>query len=410
MSQFGISPPRDPVPIETLNQLNDCTLVCDSGAIIPANTFIMVQACSTLSNMFEDLEEGTSQGRVFHIHGVEKHTLQVLVDLLHHKMSVSGIQSIDEIRHVIHAMDYLGCRYKFKKLVQRLWQLLRLMPNTVETFGNLCENAPLVMPEYSTAFLTKAKSIAPEWHRFRDLIEQMDMTPQLAVLCMNTLMNTFPPVCIIFGIIDASPPSHVQQIVTAVLSIHNIGLHFHPEEFMLILEHCVTPGHGSHEKKGDPYMNLAKACLDSFKGVNTPMCISKLSGTFIYFQHKTRCSFFVTIKKPVNRKARVQFQHKTATFEIDAANHTLESTIHLHKFQEHAESVNEVYVRYVPFYSRELGCSKIECGNDIWYTVTDIDHMNRGRVRHVINIPQDTFPLLKYVRYDIFWLHDPRVF
>ena len=406
-THFGIGPPERDENALYHDKLHDCTLVSAQGTEVKASTFVMVQACSVLASMFEDMTE--EDGRVFHLPNVDHDTLSLLVSILHNQKTVGSISDVTEIRRVLLAMDYLGCRPKFKKLVTRLWQLLRLLPNTMETFGLLCENATLVMPEFSIAFLNKAKIICPEWHRFRVLFDDMDMTPQLAVLCMNTLLSTFPALLIVFGIVSASPPNHVHQILATVLSMPRIGLQFHPEEFMEVLESCaetVPP-----LKRNDPYTLLARACLDSYRGVNTPLCVSKISATFIFFQHKAKCSFLITLKKPITKKIKVQFQHGTATFDVDGEAGTVAANIQLHRFHENAESVDDAYVRTVPMYVREIGSHELDFEDmrDSWHTVENIDHANRGTLSHTVELPRDTFPLLKHLRYDVFWLHDPRI-
>jgi hypothetical protein len=366
----------------------------------------MVQACSLLSAMFEDMQEDES--RVFHLPNVDHETLVLLVALLHNTRSVRSVTGVVEIRNVLLAMDYLGCRSKWSKLVARLWQLIRLLPNTEGTFHVMCENASLIMPEYSVPFLNKAKTIHPEWSRFREILGEMDMTPQLAVHCVTTLIAVFPPLLIARGIIESSPPTHLHQILAAVITMPRIGVHFHPEEWMLLLESCIDSAH-THAKS-DPFTALARACVDSYKGVNVPLCVSKITGSFIFFQHKARCSFLLTLKRPLAKKARVQFQNGTATFDIDGERGTVHATLQLHRFHDNAESVDDAYIRLVPMYVAELGGHALDYDgmHDTWHTV-DIDHRTKGTISHCTELPLTTFPLLKHLRFDVFWLHDPRV-
>jgi hypothetical protein len=178
---------------------------------------------------------------------------------------------------------------------------------------------------------------------------------------------------------------------------------------MLMLDMCTAATPAS--KRQDPYTLLAKACLDSYRGVNMPLCVSKCTGTFIFFQHKTRCSFLLTVKKPPVKKVKVQFQHSIAAFELDGEHTTLTSNVQMHRFHESVESVGEVYVRTIPIYASELGSSEVDLEHvdDTWHTVREIDHSNRGMMIHTITLPEQTFPLLKHIRYDIYWLHDPRI-
>jgi len=404
---LGISPPdRDHENAPDYAQLHDCTLVSKEGVGVKANTFVMVQACNLLSSFFEDMGDDATD-RVFHVPNVDYETLVLLVGLLHGTKHVKSMVSVDEIRRVLLAMDYLGCRTKFSKLVSRMWCLLRLLPNTGKTFDLLCENATLIMPEYSVCLLNKAKAIYPEWHRFEKIFDTLDMSPKLAVHCMNTLAVSFPPLLIVRGIINSSPPRHLHEILRSILTIPRIGLQFHPEEFMLLLKSSVESVHDTH----DPYTSLARACLDSYLGVNVPLCVSKVTGSFIFFQHKARCSFLITLKRPLTKKARVQFQHGTATFDVDGGQGSVHTSIQLHRFHETAESVDEAYIRVVPMYARDLDSPDLDFDSmkDTWHVVSDIDHANRGSITHRIDLPKATFPLLRHLRYDVFWLHDPRI-
>lgn len=399
---LGMSPPDRDNHVPEYPQLHDCVLVSKEGENVPANTFVMVQACSLLSSLFEDMDE--TSDRVFSIPNVDTSTLATLAALLHGRKHVKSMTNIAEIRRVLVAMDYLGCRSKFSRLVSRLWSLLRLLPNTPDTFDLLCENATLVMPEYCVAFLGKAKSIHPEWHRFQKLLDEVDMNPKLAVHCMEVLCVTFPPLMIVNGIINSSPPNHLHQILTSIINMPRIGLQFHPEEFTLFLKALVKSS-----KSDDQSTSLAKACLDSYTGVNSPSCTSKVTGSLIFFQHKSRCSFLITLKRPLSKKAKVQFQHGTASFDLDGERGTVQSSIQLHRFNENAESANDAYIRTVPIYASELGSSEIDSDmKDTWHS-TDIDHTNKGSIAHRVDLPAATFPLLRHIRYDIFWLHDPRI-
>ena len=252
---LGISPTRQAGGFmhnsSMLAVLSDCVIRCNDGDV-RANTYALVQSCDVISNMFEDMGEtdAPDDDRVFVIDRFSSRTMKFVVDLIQKSIQPSDVKSIEDARDVLVAMDFLCCTTRWKRMVDRLWTLVRASP-ACDTKRLLLDNAGFIVPEHPAAFFTKYRRMCPGWHEYKALFEAVPMTPETAILFVTQLMTYFPMPMIIHAIVSNTPKRQISNVVTGIFHIQRIGRYFHPEELLVAMDtiHLAAStkcGHGDH--------------------------------------------------------------------------------------------------------------------------------------------------------------------
>jgi hypothetical protein len=396
-------------------ELDDCRISCSDGSVV-ANTFAMVQASPVLSDLFDDMSDASE--RVFEIPNVTCATMQRVVDLVQRKIGATDLDDMVEIREVLVAMDFLGCSTRWKKLVDRLWTLVRACPPEISK-AKMLENASLLIPEHPDAFFHKFRLMCPNWQEYRTLFDAISMTPTLASVVMTQLMPFFPMPLLIHAIVTNTPRDHVYTVISGIFKIPRIGSYFHPDELMLAFD--VVLRSASH----DIDTSIIRAVLDSAHGVNVPTPVPRARGSMVTFHTKNTTSFSFVFDRPITRPTTVTFPSNTATFTFEppptgqtgqtgttTTTGTMETSLKLHKFGETGMAVDCAFVRTTVYprdpelddghASKLVAWSRVR---DTWTTVEDVDHDADGEIEHTARL--DVTDAVA-VRVDVFWVHDPR--
>ena len=435
-THLGTSPIQGSISLRMRHhpELDDCHISCMDGTVM-ANTFAMVQASPVLSDLFDDMSDASE--RVFEISNVTCATMQRVVDLVQRKIGVSDLDDLTEIRDVLMAMDFLGCSTRWKKLVDRLWTLVRACPADMAK-TKMLENASLIIPEHPDAFFHRFRLMCPNWQAYRTLFESISMTPTLASVVMTQLMPFFPVPLLIHAIVTNTPRDYVYTVISGIFKIPRIGSYFHPDELMLAFD--VILESASH----DIDTSIIRAVLDSTHGVNPPLPVPRARGSMVTFHTKNTTSFSFVFDRPITRSTTVTFPSNTASFTFDPppprptttstpetpslrtpmtvpptppvppaeTMGTLETKLKLHKFGETGMAVDCAFVRTTVYprdpelddghVSKQVAWDRVW---DTWKTVEDVDHDADGEIEHTERL--DVTDAVA-VRVDVFWVHDPR--
>lgn len=387
-----------------LDTLDDCVIVCGADQErVRANTYIMVQNCDVFKMAFEDmLEEET---REFHAPNVSGRIMQLLVNLLHKKITVHDLASVDDILDLFEAQRYLACSYKKSRLASQCWELVRHLDVSDRSWHVMIKTAPHLLESHPKEFLSKARVVSKMSFRvFRQLFRHVDMSPDVARSCMSECMAHMSPILLLHVLQSVAPAGLRFQVVLECLTVYKGGLYFHPEEYLLgldLLQQC----RNSSRLDIPPYvLELSRGVLDACKDVNSPSCQSKTGGSLITIQGKPRASFFLHLKKP-HCKVRLQFQHSVATIYRDGD--VLECRFLLGKLGEFAHAVDEAHVRITYMTVTEDGDPDYEHATEEWVHATHVDHDDHDAIdiRDRYDV-KDGGPVT-YIRLDVFWLHDP---
>jgi len=366
-------------------RLDDCVLSCNDRVRIPANTFAMVTTCSVLAMFFDEMPDRGE--RTFYVDAPSA-LVQTLVDIIHAKRHVNELEDVTHIADLLHLMDYLGCTYKWRKIVQRLWAVLRTQP--LDAAGPvLMEHAQLLLPEFRSGYLHKLRLMYPHWSDFSKVFDHMVITGRLAVVLIETLTRFFPVCVLVDAIRQHAPESHRNDIVHVVLSIRRLGAMFHPDELAWTMRRL-------------PCMPIVDCVRDAFTVVNRP-CGSKIPSSMLTYPTRNMASFFFVLDDVSSRKrTTVSFPEKVANFVIDPSNGSVAIGVNMDKLGSETASVAlTAYVRATVF--DDVVCPAGRA-IDQWKDV-EIDENGMWSVRFddvILNGPD-------WLKIDVFWLHDPRI-
>jgi len=357
-------------------RLNDCVLSCNDDQNVAANTYAMVSSCSVLAMFWEDMShEGE---RVFYV-DIPSTRLRPVVGLIHGHLAVHRLDNVDDVASILDAMDYLGCTYKWKRLVQRLWILLRNEPPD-RAGPMLLEHAQLLLPEFGDGYLHKLRLVYPDWTRYVCLFDHIVITPRLAVTLVEGLTRFFPAGLLIRTIVDRAPESHRSEIATHMLSIRRLGSMLHPDELTWAISRF-------------PYMPILDCVRETFSMVNRPSGF-KIPASMITFAAQNMASFFFVLES-VTRRVSVNFGGTAACFTFDPVDGTVSGRVNMDKLGDTAAVAPEVYVRITTFIDDDHGAHD-------WWHQTDVDDDGWWSVERSIAFGQ-------WTKVDVFWLHDPRI-
>ncbi|MGA1563853.1 MAG: BTB/POZ domain-containing protein [Pontimonas sp.] len=395
-------------PSDILDTLDDCVIVCGTTdrVRVRANTYVLVQACDVFKMAYEDMLENTDSEREFSAPNVSGRIMQLLVNLLHKKISASDITSIDDLLDLFEAQRYLACSYKRQRLLNQCWELVRHLDASRESFRTMVRTAGFLLESHPREFLSKARVVSRlRYAVFKTLFTEVDMTPSLARTCMQECMAHVSPIVLMDTLRKATEPGLRFQTVLECLTVYRGGGYFHPEEYLLGLE-MLQECRNSSRLEIPPYvLDLTRGVLDSCKDVNTPACQAKTGGSLITIQGKPRASFFLHIKKQ-HCKVRLQFQHNVATIHRDGD--VLEARFLLGKLGDYAHAVDEAHVR-ITYLEDQDGSPAYGDTVEEWIHVTRVDHDDHDAIdirdrydrHHTATHP------VRYIRIDLFWLHHP---
>lgn len=386
--------------------LSDCVLRCNDGDV-RANTYALVQSCDVISNMFEDMGETDAPGddRVFVIDRFSSRTMKFVVDLIQKSIEPSDVKSIEDARDILVAMDFLCCTTRWKRMVDRLWTLIRASP-ACDTKRLLLENAGFIVPEHPAAFFTKYRRMCPGWQEYKALFEAVPMTPETAILFVTQLMTYFPMPMIVHAIVSNTPKRQISNVTTGIFHIQRIGRYFHPDELLVAMDTI----HLAASTNVDTA--IMDCVVDSHRGVNVQTPVHKIKGTMVTLKTKNMANFAFTVERSLTRLTTVSFSSNSAVFSFDPDTGLIEMRVRMHKLGDTGRAVDTVYVRttsYPKSEELEMGhmSSRIDWDGvrDTWSTVLNIDHTADGEIVNTERIDAGDVAM---VRVDLFWLHDPR--
>ena len=361
-------------------RLDDCVLSCSDGVRVPANTYAMVTSCSVLAMFFDDMPPGE---RVFYV-DVPSNRVRPFVDLVHNKRQVAEYAHVQDIADTLDLMDYLGCTAKWRKLVHKLWSLLRAESPEV-TGPVLMEHAQYLLPEFGSGYLHKLRLVYPHWSDFSRVFDHLVITSRLAVVLVETLARFFPIGVLVDAISRYAADTHRTEIVQHLLSIRRLGAMFHPDEFTWTVRRL-------------PYMPILDCVRDAFSVVNRPLG-SKIRSSMLTYPTRNTCSFFFMLED-VTKRTTVSFSGNVATVMVDPGAETLFVGVNMDKLGETASIALTAYVRLTVFDEVETPHGR---ALDVWQDVEVDEHgMWSARFERV--------PLGgPWAKLDVFWLHDPRI-
>lgn len=400
-----------------LEELEDCTIRTGDGEV-RANTFVVVQSSAIFAQTFEDLLESeddhdggdhqtTTNTRVFLAPNVSQATMQTLVDLWHKKRTTSSLSNVQEIMDVLEAMRYLASDTKRSKIVCRLWTLVR----TTDNLEQLRKVAPVVLDQHHADFLARCRQVAPRWCEYRRVLDEVEIDLLRAAYITADLMSSYPCVVVVSYLLEKTSPDHRRDVMMACLSVPRIGLYIHPDEYYVLLDMLLStpvpqtpasPGSNKRPPAQDSgWDTLARVCLQSCRDVNLPSCSTKVSGSVISFQTRSRISVFVHIKHRTS-KIKINF----SGVQVSLEGHKVDVEIDVHKFDRHVGG-GRAYLRLIPLYG--FGVDDVEWGrvdDELWLE-TLVDDEGKVVASHpqVVNHPE----MLRYLRADVYWGPDPRL-
>lgn len=392
--------------------LCDCIVSCEQhGTRIPASTYAMVKASRLCETMLDDmLDRVGEQPRVFEFPVGDTFArtgvLQDVVDIIHKRLEVERLDDVDRVAQIIDAAEYLQTTDKItKKLSKRLWSIMRSMPNTTATFDKLLQYSGVLLDHHHAPFLSKARNIAPEWHVFRRILRGMDMFPERAAATFKSTVHIFPALLLLYELIMSSPDHARHDVCMAILSMYNVATYFHPDEYTQALQ-LLLETKSSHDRLVTPHCQIASGCITSSTNVNMPSSIAKVSGTFLLFSDKPKASLLMVCHKPIGHGCpKIKFQKGIGCMWISRQG-SVGFKIQIQKLP-HSTDADCSWVRVCPMYSTSDDTKDVNLGDvvDAWSEVTMEDAS--GYFQWTTTLPRGT-DCLRFVRIDVFWLHDPR--
>jgi hypothetical protein len=395
-----------------LEELEDCTIQTGDGGEVRANTFMAVQSSAIFAQTFEDLLESeddhqqqtATNTRVFLAPNVSQSTMQTLVDLWHKKRATSSLSDIQEIVDVLEAMRYLASDTKRSKIVSRLWSLVRAS----DDIQQLKTVAPLVLDHHHTEFLARCRQVAPRWTECRRVLDDVEIDLTRAAYITADLMSSYPCVVVVSYLLEKTCPDHRRDVMMTCLSVPRIGLYIHPDEYYVLLDMLLSTPAASHHPAGKTssapdsgWDTLARVCLQSCRDVNLPSCSTKVSGSVISFQTRSRISVFVHIK---HRTSKIKINFSGVQISLEGAKVDVDADIS--KFDRNVHG-GRVYLRLIPLYG--FGVDDVEWGrvdDEMWLeTLVDDDGKVVAGHGEVVSHPE----MLRYLRADVYWGADPRL-
>lgn len=358
-------------------RLDDCVLSCNDDKRLPANTYAMVTSCTVLAMFFEEMPVDE---RVFYV-DVPSDRVQPVIDLVHGKMHIGQLCDVPAITDILDVMDYLGCTTKWRKLVHRLWTLLRNEPPD-RAGPVLMQHAQLLLPEFGIGYIHKLRLVYPNWQDFQRIFDHIVVTARLANVLLEALSRFFPVGLLVATICRHAPVTHRTDIAQQLLSFHRLGTMLHPEETTWMITHL-------------PFIPVLDCVRDAFSEVNRPIG-SKLPASMITYPHKHMASFYI-VTEGLTRRTTLQFASNTASFSFDPDNgNGVTSTVNvdMNKLGDTASISTTVYVRSTT-YTTEGDA------HDTWHDI-DLDHDATWTITNDV-------PLGVWTKIDVFWLHDPRI-
>jgi hypothetical protein len=382
-----------------LDELEDCTIECADGQV-RASTFVLVQSSEIFAQLFEDMLDHDEQTeRTFSAPNIQKHTMKCVVDLWSKKRSTSSLTDVDEILDVLEAMRYLASDAKRAKVVSRLWNVVR----GTDKADELHKVALVVFDQFHTDLLHRVRMLTPLWKDFRVVFEHLEIDLVRAQHIVMDLMASYPVVVVIHHILEKTCADHRRDVMISCLSVPRIGLYIHPDEYYVLLDMLlatgkVNPGKIKATADDSGWEVLSRVCLESCRDVNLPVSSTKVSGSVISFQTRSRISVFVHIK---HRTSKIKF----SGVQVNIEGQGMDLDVDVYKFDRDARD-GRAYVRVIPLYG--FGVDDVEWGrtdDELWLETT----VDEGKIvcthPNSINHPE----MLRYVRIDCYWGPDPRV-
>jgi hypothetical protein len=394
MTEFGI---HVHAPVENLeydDQLNDCNILSNDGTRIPANTYVMTTSSRVLQTCFKDTGD-----REFYV-DCDSETIRMLVNMLHGK-HVSW--STDTARRVLKCMDYLDCHMKYIDVVDILWDCITCSEDPRHIFTTICEHAEFLAPTRLRSMIHVATASSPLYSDFREIFKHMTITPDLGRALMDTLLDIFPPLHVFYDIVMATTEIHRYDVAMAILTIPNIGIGFHPDEFHVALrivydistqnEYSVTL--------------LLKSCLDAFGSVNHPSVSTKVWGSFLSYRGP-RASYLLNFMRQPHGKHTVRFHGCQFVIDTSASHVDIEATIFMEKVTY--DDIDTVCIRASTIrHQRDMTgvigpVSKTYDFNrhdDRVFSLRTVDPLNWGKISFDQRFEDPE--TMKFIRFDVSW-------
>lgn len=376
------------------DQLNDCSIQTNDGVSVPANTYVMTTSSRVLQTCFKDTGE-----REF-IVDCDSETVQTLVNILHGK-HVSW--TTEKARRVLACMDYLDCHAKYTDVVDILWDCITCVEQPERIFETICAHAEFLAPTRLRSMIHVASAAAPLYSDFRVLFTSMTMTPELGRALMDTLLDIFPPLHVFRDIVMATVPEHRYDVAMAILTIPNIGIGFHPDEFHVALR-IVYDMSTPHEYA---VTLLLKSCLDAFGSVNHPSVSTKVWGSFLSYRGP-RASYLLNFMRPPSGKHTVRFHGCQFVIDTSGAHVDIESTIYMEKVTY--DDIDTVCIRASTVrHQRDMTgvigpvtkTYDFEKHDDRVFSLRTVDPLNWGKI--AFDQRFDDPDTLKFIRFDVSW-------
>lgn len=386
--------------------LYDCTIYCGGGGRVHANTFVLTQNCKLLATAYDCERER----RDFHLHDMRTEDMQLVVDIIHKKTRLSSLD-IDAVERLMKAFDYLDCKFRYKRIIDRLWALCRALTD-VDT---LYRHADVFAhsEEHRLDFLLKLRLLTTTWPLFRRVFQHIRMNQKFAVFCMQHLMLYFPAVLVYIDLVNSCPVTFQYEIGATLLGLYRIGVYFHPKEYAMALKKLIDVA----PFKGIP---IIRNCIESNQMYESSS--SKLHATFLSYTNSPKASVLIEMVDPLRGQRRIKVAG-VADLWVNTVDGTLTGTLWMHRLAGHVQfATNTVYVRTVTYVStKESEYDVIDCdisASESWKVFEDIDHAPRGEINLATpdTIPYPACdveeamkdPRLRCIRVDVFWHRDPR--
>ena len=387
--------------------LCDCVVTCGDVSI-QASTYAMVKASNLCLTMLDDMVS-SQEPRVFEFPVGDtfgSSVLRDIVDVIHKRLDIESLDDCDRIASILDAAEYLQVTNKItRKLSKRLWTVLRGWPNNAHTFTILAKYSNVLLENHHTPFLSKARNICPEWHKFRLLLRSTRMFSERAVAVFKSTCHIFPSLLLLHELVMASPDMARHAICMSILGLYNVATYFHPEEYTLALE-ILLKTRPVHDRLVTPHCQIANGCIISNRAVNLPSCMSRVGGSFLLYSDKPKASMFMNFMKPLRRGCpKLHFQKGIGCMWVHVENTTFGFKLHMTKLP-HSSDAYCCWVRVVPFYSTtdELNDVNYADVDDVW---TEILVEEESCIQFSMQLLRGV-KFLRFVRVDVFWLHDPR--
>ena len=393
MTEFGIHV-HVPEKVEYDPKLDDCTIRAQDGTMIPANTYVLTTSSRVLYDCFKETGE-----RVFYVEW-DPESIEVLVNVLHGKPVT---WSVDTARRTLELMDYIDCHAKYSNVVDILWDCIMCTSDTEHTFELLCTHAPFLAPTRLRSMVHVASAAAPLYSTFRKLLANMSMTPELGRAFMDTVLDIFPPLRVFRDIVFMTPETHQYDVAMAILTIPNIGIGFHPDEFHVALRIVYDISPNSEYSAS----LLLKSCLDAFGSVNHPSVSSKVWGSFLSYRGP-HASYLLNCMRFPQGKQTVRFHGCQFVIDVSSTSMDIEASIYMEKVTY--DEIDSVCIRVSTIrHQRDMigvigpvsRTYDFDRHDDRAFTLRTVDPLNYGKI--VFDQSFDDPETMKFIRFDVSW-------